>query len=108
MHIEDDEIGPHTIGIGNEAFRKPSGDGPHVGLEAAEFDAAICQVLRCGRIANNADHMGRRCDLQEVGDDKPTQLSGCAGYDDSFRNCHVLSTDPTAGPNMVICIFFFD
>jgi hypothetical protein len=57
----------------------------------AKLDTPMRQVLRCGCIANNADHMGRRCDLQEVGDDKPTQLSRCPGYDDSFRNCHVPS-----------------
>lgn len=35
------EIGPHTLGIGNEPFLKPSGDGPHLVLEVEDFDQAI-------------------------------------------------------------------
>jgi predicted enzyme related to lactoylglutathione lyase len=40
------EIGPHTIGIGNETFLKPSGDGPHVVLEVDDFDEAIVHLRR--------------------------------------------------------------
>jgi catechol 2,3-dioxygenase-like lactoylglutathione lyase family enzyme len=35
------EIGPHTLGIGNEPFLKPSGDGPHLVLEVDDFDETI-------------------------------------------------------------------
>ena len=35
------EIGPHTLGVGNEPFLKPSGDGPHLVLEVVDFDEAI-------------------------------------------------------------------
>lgn len=35
------EIGPHTLGIGNEPFLKASGDGPHLVVEVDDFDAAI-------------------------------------------------------------------
>ena len=35
------EIGPHTLGIGNEPFLKPSGDGPHLVLEVEDFDRTI-------------------------------------------------------------------
>jgi len=40
------EIGPHTLGIGNEPFLKPSGDGPHLVLEVDDFDAAIEHLKR--------------------------------------------------------------
>ena len=40
------EIGPHTLGIGNEPFQKPSGDGPHVVLEVGDFDGAIEHLRR--------------------------------------------------------------
>jgi catechol 2,3-dioxygenase-like lactoylglutathione lyase family enzyme len=40
------EIGPHTLGIGNEPFLKASGDGPHVVLEADDFDEAIEHLTR--------------------------------------------------------------
>lgn len=42
------EIGPHTLGIGNEPFLKPSGDGPHLVLEVDDFDATIAHLKRCG------------------------------------------------------------
>jgi catechol 2,3-dioxygenase-like lactoylglutathione lyase family enzyme len=35
------EVGPHTLGIGNESFLKPSGDGPHLVLEVDDFDKTI-------------------------------------------------------------------
>ena len=35
------EVGPHTLGIGNEPFLKPSGDGPHLVLEVDDFDQTI-------------------------------------------------------------------
>lgn len=43
------EIGPHTLGIGNEPFLKPSGDGPHLALEVDDFDKTIgiSDVTKC-------------------------------------------------------------
>ncbi len=38
------EIGPHTLGIGNEPFLKPSGDGPHLVLEVEDFNQAIAHL----------------------------------------------------------------
>jgi catechol 2,3-dioxygenase-like lactoylglutathione lyase family enzyme len=38
------EIGPHTLGIGNEPFLKASGDGPHLALEVDDFDKAIAHL----------------------------------------------------------------
>jgi catechol 2,3-dioxygenase-like lactoylglutathione lyase family enzyme len=43
------EIGPHTLGIGNEPFLKPSGDGPHLALEVDDFDKTI-EHLRCHHV----------------------------------------------------------
>ena len=40
------EIGPHTLGIGNEPFLKPSGTGPHLVLEVDDFDATIAHLRR--------------------------------------------------------------
>jgi len=40
------EIGPHTLGIGNEPFLKPSGDGPHLALEVDDFDKTIEHLKR--------------------------------------------------------------
>ena len=40
------EIVPHTLGIGNEPFLKPSGDGPHLVLEVDDFDTAIEHLRR--------------------------------------------------------------
>jgi len=40
------EIGPHTLGIGNEPFLKASGDGPHLVLEVVDFDEAIEHLRR--------------------------------------------------------------
>jgi len=38
------EVGPHTLGIGNEPFLKPSGDGPHLVLEVEDFDRTIAHL----------------------------------------------------------------
>ncbi len=40
------EIGPHTLGIGNEPFLKPSGDGPQLVLEVDDFDETIEHLRR--------------------------------------------------------------
>ncbi len=40
------EIGPHTLGLGNEPFLKPSGDGPHLVLEVENFDETIAHLRR--------------------------------------------------------------
>jgi catechol 2,3-dioxygenase-like lactoylglutathione lyase family enzyme len=40
------EIGPHTLGISNEPFLKPSGDGPHLVLEVDDFDKTIEHLRR--------------------------------------------------------------
>lgn len=40
------EMGPHTLGIGNEPFLKPSGDGPHLVLEVDDFDKTIEHLRR--------------------------------------------------------------
>ena len=40
------EVGPHTLGIGNEPFLKPSGDGPHLVLEVEDFDKTIEHLRR--------------------------------------------------------------
>ncbi len=41
------EIGPHTLGMGNEPFLKPSGDGRHLVLEVDDFDKTIEHLRRC-------------------------------------------------------------
>jgi catechol 2,3-dioxygenase-like lactoylglutathione lyase family enzyme len=38
------EIGPHTLGIGNEPFLKPSAQGPQLVLEVADFDDTIAHL----------------------------------------------------------------
>ncbi len=40
------EIGPHTLGIGNEPFLKPSAAGPQLVLEVADFDDTIAHLKR--------------------------------------------------------------
>ena len=40
------EIGPHTLGIGNEPFLKPCGDGPHLVLEVEDFEETIAHLRR--------------------------------------------------------------
>ena len=35
------EVGGTTLGIGNEPFLKPCGEGAHLVIEVAEFDAAV-------------------------------------------------------------------
>lgn len=42
------EVGPHTLGVGNEPFLKASGDGPHLVLEVEDFDATIAHLRRHG------------------------------------------------------------
>ncbi len=47
VQIEEDpfwieyEIGGTTLGIGNEPFLRPCGDGPQLVVEVAEFDEAV-------------------------------------------------------------------
>ena len=41
------EIGPFTLGIGNESFLKPSGDGPHLVLEVDDFDTTVEHLRNC-------------------------------------------------------------
>jgi catechol 2,3-dioxygenase-like lactoylglutathione lyase family enzyme len=38
------EIGPHTLGIGNEPFLKPSADGAQLVLEVEDFDEAVAHL----------------------------------------------------------------
>ena len=40
------EVGPHALGISNEPFLKPSGDGPHLVLEVDDFDKSIEHLKR--------------------------------------------------------------
>jgi catechol 2,3-dioxygenase-like lactoylglutathione lyase family enzyme len=40
------EVGPHTLGIGNEPFLKASADGPHLVLEVDEFNDTIEHLRR--------------------------------------------------------------
>jgi predicted enzyme related to lactoylglutathione lyase len=40
------EVGPHTLGIGNEPFLKASGDGPHLVLEVDDFDETTEHLRR--------------------------------------------------------------
>jgi predicted enzyme related to lactoylglutathione lyase len=35
------DVGPHTLGIGNEPFMKPANAGPQLVLEVDDFDATI-------------------------------------------------------------------
>ncbi len=35
------EVGPHTLGLGNEPFLRASGDGPHLVLEVDDFEDTI-------------------------------------------------------------------
>lgn len=42
------EVGPHTLGIGNEPFMKPSPDGPQLVLEVADFDEAVAHLKKHG------------------------------------------------------------
>ncbi|MFN7138097.1 MAG: VOC family protein [Limisphaerales bacterium] len=44
------EVGPHTLGIGNEPFLKPSGDGPHLVLEVENFETTI-EHLRLHKVS---------------------------------------------------------
>jgi len=38
------EIGPHTLGLGNEPFLKPSSDGAQLVLEVEDFDETIAHL----------------------------------------------------------------
>jgi predicted enzyme related to lactoylglutathione lyase len=40
------EVGPHALGISNEPFLKPSGDGPHLVLEVDDFGPTIEHLRR--------------------------------------------------------------
>jgi predicted enzyme related to lactoylglutathione lyase len=40
------EVGPHTLGIGNEPFLKPSGDGPQLVLEVEDFEEVVSHLRR--------------------------------------------------------------
>lgn len=40
------DVGPHTLGIGNEPFMKPSSDGAPLVLEVEDFDESIAQLQR--------------------------------------------------------------
>jgi predicted enzyme related to lactoylglutathione lyase len=42
------EIGPHTLGIGNEPFMKPSADGAQLVLEVDDFDTAVTHLRARG------------------------------------------------------------
>ena len=42
------EVGPHTLGIGNEPFLKPCGDGPQLVLEVGDFDEAVAHLRKHG------------------------------------------------------------
>ena len=57
------EVGPHTLGLGNEPFLKPSGDGPHLVLEVDDFDATI-------------EHLRRHCVPFAV---QPFEMPSCRG-----------------------------
>jgi len=42
------EVGPHTLGIGNEPFMNPSTDGAQLVLEVADFDEAVAHLKHNG------------------------------------------------------------
>lgn len=42
------EVGPHTLGIGNEPFLQPGGGGPHLVLEVEDFEATVAHLRRHG------------------------------------------------------------
>lgn len=42
------EVGPHVLGIGNEPFMKPSGDGAQLVLEVGDFEEAITHLQAKG------------------------------------------------------------
>lgn len=42
------EIGPHTLGIGNEPFMKPSEFGPQLVFEVEDFDESVAHLKRLG------------------------------------------------------------
>ena len=40
------EVGPHTLGLGNEPFMRPSPDGPQLVLEVDDFEQSIAHLKR--------------------------------------------------------------
>jgi len=44
----ESEIGPHTLGIGNEPFLKPSTDGAQLVVEVEDFDEAVEHLRQHG------------------------------------------------------------
>jgi predicted enzyme related to lactoylglutathione lyase len=38
------DVGPHTLGIGNEPFMKPSPDGAQLVLEVEDFDQSVAHL----------------------------------------------------------------
>jgi catechol 2,3-dioxygenase-like lactoylglutathione lyase family enzyme len=38
------EVGPHTLGIGNEPFLKPSSDGAQLVVEVEDFEEAVSHL----------------------------------------------------------------
>ena len=44
------EVGSLTLGIGNEPFLKPCGDGPHLAIEVDNFETAIAHLRNCGAV----------------------------------------------------------
>lgn len=40
------EVGPHTLGIGNEPFLKPSSDGAQLVVEVEDFDDTVDHLKR--------------------------------------------------------------
>lgn len=40
------EVGPHTLGIGNEPFLKPSSDGAQLVLEVEDFEETIAHLKK--------------------------------------------------------------
>ena len=42
------DVGPHTLGIGNEAFMKPSPDGAQLVLEVEDFGQSIAHLKEHG------------------------------------------------------------
>ena len=41
------DVGPHTLGIGNEPFMKPSPNGAQLVLEVEDFDESVAYLKRC-------------------------------------------------------------
>jgi len=41
------DVGPHTLGIGNESFMKPSPDGAQLVLEVEDFEESVDHLKKC-------------------------------------------------------------